>query len=299
MENLREPIEGLIHRHIEAADARVWYPHEVTPWILGGDFKTNEEWTSRETQLTAGEQSALFVILLTEDNLPYYFEGVRKHTGKGHPLHDIWAPLWTSEEGRHSIVIRDWISLTGALDLRKLEDARRAQVSSNVAPDPETGIETLGYTTIQEPATKVKYGRVIRRADKESYGKKMFGLVAGDENLHGEFYGGATEAAVEIDPSTTTIAVAKQVIYFTFPGVGIPDFTTHQGLIRRERIFGIHELVNDVHIPTLNRLGIFKHEGLSSDAEQARELLSAHIERLVRIGKKEVERARELEEASA
>ena len=56
-----------------------------------------------------GLRSALLVNLLTEDNLPHYFRAIDQIFGADGPWGE-WSRRWTAEEGRHSIVIRDYLT---------------------------------------------------------------------------------------------------------------------------------------------------------------------------------------------
>src|SRR5947207_15342568 len=66
--------ERLYDRH--DATAKEWFPHEMVPWGRGRDFLPDETWDSDEVPMPDGVRSALFVNLLTEDNLPYYFRTI-------------------------------------------------------------------------------------------------------------------------------------------------------------------------------------------------------------------------------
>ncbi|MGH9185224.1 MAG: acyl-ACP desaturase, partial [Acidimicrobiales bacterium] len=66
-----EPVaERLLERHL--ASAKEWFPHEFVPWSRGRDFVPDEQWDPDDVDLPDEVRSALFVNLLTEDNLPYY-----------------------------------------------------------------------------------------------------------------------------------------------------------------------------------------------------------------------------------
>ncbi len=66
--------EQLLERHL--GTAKEWFPHEFVPWGRGRDFADGEEWDPAEWPLPDAVRSALFVNLLTEDNLPYYFRTI-------------------------------------------------------------------------------------------------------------------------------------------------------------------------------------------------------------------------------
>lgn len=269
LNELREPTEQLIHRH--QSNAKMWYPHEVVPWDQARDFESGEVWDPGDLPLPEAVRSALFVGLLTEDNLPYYTETIRRVSGKGHPLYEEWTPQWTYEEGRHSMAMRDWVVATRALDPIELEQARKAQVTGATVPQPEDVVDTLVYVSLQEPATQISHSNTGRFLPKESGGKKVMGFLAGDETLHYVFYRDLAKAGFAVDPSAFMITTLKQIRKFQMPGTGIPDFEHHKKLIRLHGIYGVTEFVNNVIAPTLEAWNIENMDGLSDKAKQARD----------------------------
>src|SRR5919199_3924048 len=141
LRELAPAAERLLERHL--ATAKVWHPHEYIPWSRGRDFEPGEQWQETPHTPPKAVRSALFVNLLTEDNLPYYFATIDRVFGAG-PW-GVWARRWTAEEQRHSIVIRDYLTVTRALDPVELERARMGQVSGAVVPNPDTPAEILVY----------------------------------------------------------------------------------------------------------------------------------------------------------
>ena len=131
-------------------------------------------------------RSALFVNLLTEDNLPYYFRTIERMFGAD-SVWGTWARRWTAEEGRHSIVIRDYLTVTRAIDPVQLERARMAQVECGEVPEPETPQDGFAYVALQELATRIAHhntGKLL--TDKAGY--DVMKKVASDENRHYLFY---------------------------------------------------------------------------------------------------------------
>ena len=86
--------------------------------------------------------SALFVNLLTEDNLPYYFQTIDRMFGRKGVWRE-WSHRWTAEEARHSIALRDFMTVTRMLDPKTLEDGRMSQMSGGQVPDPDVGSRRL------------------------------------------------------------------------------------------------------------------------------------------------------------
>src|ERR1044072_3060744 len=118
----------------------------------GGAAAEAEEWAPEDFPLPEAVRDALFVNLLTEDNLPYYFHTIDNVFGRG--VWGEWIRRWAAEEQRHSIVIRDYLMVTRALDPVELERGRMAQVAGAVVPEPDTPEDTLVYVALQELATR-------------------------------------------------------------------------------------------------------------------------------------------------
>lgn len=265
---LAAPVEKLVNRHLDAAHE--WYPHETTPWSEARNFTNHDPWRPEEYPLEDGVRSALFVHLLTEDNLPYYTSVILGQSSAGHPLNE-WARRWTAEEGRHAMAIRDWILATRAFDPKLLEDGRMVQMAGGEVPQPDSLVDMLVYTSFQEEATRVAHSNTGKELGKERGGQQVMARVAGDETLHYRFYRDSVSAALEIDPSAVMIAINKQLRNFKMPGTGIPDFADHAKAIARAGIYNGKQHLDVVVKPTVEHWDIEHVEGLSAEAEQARE----------------------------
>ena len=202
LRDLDATVERLLERHLSTT--KEWFPHELVPWSQGRDFVPGEAWEPTEDAPTGALASALFVNLLTEDNLPYYSMEIHDMFGSDAAWGE-WARRWTAEEGRHSIVIRDWLTVTRAYDPVALEQGRMAQVCGGVVPHPRTPISGLVYVTLQELATRISHhntGKLL----SDGFGYEVMKRVAADENLHYLFYRDLTTAALEIDPSAVVMS---------------------------------------------------------------------------------------------
>jgi acyl-[acyl-carrier-protein] desaturase len=279
----------LLERHL--ATAREWFPHSLVPWSEGRDFDDDADWEPDDDRIGAATRSALFVNLLTEDNLPYYFRTISARLGRADPW-GTWVRRWTAEEGRHSIVIRDYLTVTRAVDPVALERARMTQVSNGVVPEPPSLADALVYASLQELATRIAHHNT-GRCLPDPAGRKIMTRVAADENLHHLFYRDLTNAALAIDPATMVPAIDRQVRHFSMPGTGLPDFSRHA---RRMADAGIYDFTahhDQILVPVLLRhWRLDRLEGLKATAEQARERLLAHIERVGRVARRLVERRR-------
>ena len=188
-----EPVVGrLLDRHL--ANAREWFPHELVPWERGGHNRPGQPWeVAPGPALSEGVRSAIFVNLLTEDNLPYYTCALVSSFGDKGAWGD-WMRRWTAEEGRHSIVLRDWVTVSRLVDPVVLERARMQQVSGGVAPEPWSPAGTMVYVALQELATRIAHFNTAKALDDPA-GYEIMKRVAADENLHFLFYRDLVSAA--------------------------------------------------------------------------------------------------------
>lgn len=297
-----EPIAGrLLDRHL--ATTKEWFPHELVPYARGRDFGRGYQWCADDCELGGAVlpeavRSALFVNLLTEDNLPYYFRDIERMFSMDGAF-GTWNRRWTAEEGRHSIVIRDYLTATRAVDPVELERARMAQVCAGEVPTPSSPLLGVIYVSLQELATRIAHrntGKLI--GDRSGY--EVMARVAADENLHYLFYRDLASAAIELNPSEMVIAIEEVVRTFAMPGTGIPGFDRHSAAIARAGIYDATILHEQVLVPVIvNHWGIEQLEKLTAAAEQAREALLKRLDRLGQLARNLAARAERRQVAAA
>ncbi len=293
LEVLEPTVVTLLERHLR--QTKDWYPHEYVPWGRGRDFVPGEKWDPEEFPLPDAVRSALFVNLLTEDNLPYYFNTIDRVFGNG--AWGEWTRRWTSEEMRHSMVIRDYLTVTRALDPVELEDGRMQQVTGGQVPEPETVPDALVYVTLQEMATRISHRNTGLHLG-DSAGSRMMKRIAADENLHHLFYRDLASKALETDPSRMVLAMKKQVCEFQMPGTGIPGFAAHAAAIARQNIYNFTHHYEQILLPiVLTHWKLERLEGLSDVAEKAREAIVKQIARIGRAARRLAERMEERQSA--
>jgi acyl-[acyl-carrier-protein] desaturase len=287
-----EPVVGqLLDRHLRTS--REWFPHELIPYERGR-ANTKEAWTPADTDLGGVEipdavRSALYVNLLTEDNLPYYSRDIQLLFGD-HEAWGTWARRWTAEEGRHSMAIYGYLMVTRAIDPIALERGRMCQVSTAQVPAPVGPHDGLVYLTLQELATRISH-RNTGKLLGDPVGYDLMARVAADENLHHLFYRDLAAAAFALDPSGMVMAAEREVKGFAMPGVGIPNFDRHAALIARAGIYdlGIHH--SQIVVPVvLNQWRIADLEGLTPEAEASRDRLVGYVDKMGRIAQRLQER---------
>jgi len=282
---LEPEAERLLNRHLDSAED--WYPHDYVPWDRAQRLLT-EGFSYGESELPEGVRSALLVNLLTEDNLPWYTRTISRMFG-GESAWGVWAQRWTAEEGRHAIVMRDYITVSGLVEPRELEDGRMAQVSSAIVPEPESAADGMCYVAVQELATRISHRNTGTMLDKTGYDVMM--KLSTDENRHHLFYRDLVSKLLDLNPSLAVEALERQIVNFAMPGVGIPGFAEHSKAIAQAGIydFAIHH--EKIIVPlVLRQWAIDKVEGLNASAEKARENLMRHIERVGKVAKRQADR---------
>lgn len=273
----------LLDRHLSGS--KEWFPHELVPWGRGRDFEPGYEWHPADVSLSPEVRSALFVNLLTEDNLPYYFRTIEAMFGRDSAW-GAWARRWTAEEGRHSIVIRDYLTVTRAIDPVALERARMAQVECGQVPEPETPLDGFAYVALQELATRIAHHNTGKLLEDRA-GYEVMKRVASDENRHHLFYRDLVSAALELEPSATVCAIERQVRTFEMPGTGIVDFEAHAKAIAKAGIYDFAVHHDQILVPVvLRHWRIESLENLTAEAEAARAALLQRIERIGRAGRR-------------
>lgn len=304
LNELTPAAERLVERHY--ATQKPWHPHEFVPWSLGRDFAEGEAWDARDFPLPDSVRSALFVNLLTEDNLPYYFETINRMFGRT-GIWRAWSHRWTAEENRHSGAIRDYLMVTRAVDPAALEDARMAQMGGGEVPQPETAADGFVYVALQELATRIAHrntGRLLLEHGANHPGTQagydIMARVAADENFHYLFYRDMVVAAAEVDPSSVVCAIERQVKEFEMPGTGIIGYAKHAQAIAAAGIYNLELHYSQILVPVILRhWAIEKMEGLSDAAEQARERVIVQIDRIGRLAKRLSDRAKAAAERAA
>lgn len=281
-----EPVaENLLNRHLNVS--KFWVPALIVPHSIGQDFPPDYEWSPEEFPLPNAVRSALFVNLLTEDNLPYYFRDIERMFGREGAWGE-WVRRWTAEENRHATVIRDYLTVTRAIDPIELEHARMDQMSGGKVPEPPTAADGLIYVALQELATRISHnqtGTAIADATKNTKfedagkaGQDIMRRVAIDENNHHLLYRDLASAVIELDPSMAVLAMSRQIMNFEMPGTGIPGFKKRAKEIAHAGIYDTSRFYNEILKPVVvTHWQLPQLEGLSPEAEQAREGLMHRI----------------------
>jgi acyl-[acyl-carrier-protein] desaturase len=286
LRELTPEAERLLNRHLQAAQD--WYPHEYVPYRLGRDFD-RDPWTPDQPRLTGVAQTAFEIGLLTEDNLPSYHRLIHREFGKGNGAWMTWVGRWTAEEGRHAIVLRDYLTVTRNLDPMALEQGRMATTQRGFDFDGGSVLHSFAYVAFQELATRISHRNTGRYSD-DPVADRIMVRISTDENLHMVFYRDAMAAALALAPSEGVRAIADVVLDFKMPGIGIPGFRRKAAEIAKAGIYDVRAHRDDVLLPLLTYWGVFELAGLDPAADVARSRIATHLEELDAAARRSEER---------
>ncbi|HEV8053416.1 MAG TPA: acyl-ACP desaturase [Candidatus Limnocylindrales bacterium] len=268
-------VAKLLDRHVGVA--KEWFPHDYIPYSLGRDYD-KEPWTPDQPRLTGVAQTAFEVNLLTEDNLPSYHRLIHKVFEKGDGAWKNWVHRWTAEEGRHAIVIRDYLVVTRNIDPVALERGRMQNVLAGYDRSLDV-MNGLAYTAFQELATRVSHLNTGKYS-QDPVADRIMTRVAADENLHMVFYRDSLAAIMEVDASAVIKAIAEQVLTFEMPGAAITGFRRKAAAMADAGIYDLRIHHDDIVMPLLRYWKVFERTGLDAEAERARERLRHFLDRL-------------------
>jgi len=275
-----EPVaEANLNRHLGVA--KEWFPHEYVPWSEGQTFDGllgGEPWSIEQSKVPDVARTALFVNLLTEDNLPSYHFEIAKFFGRDGAW-GTWVHRWTAEEGRHGVAIRDYLTVTRAVDPVALERARMVHMGTGYEAMYDDMVHTLAYVSFQELATRISH-RNTGAASQDPVCEQLLARIATDENLHMIFYRNLLAAAFELEPNVTMRAVADIVQNFQMPGHSIEGFTRKSVQIANAGIYDLRQHKDQVLVPVLRQWKVWDIEGLDSEGEKARLELDQFLEGL-------------------
>lgn len=280
LRELEPVVANELNRHLDIAQD--WHPHDYVPWTDGENFAYlgGRDWEPAQSKLGETARKALIVGLLTEDNLPSYHREIATTLGLDSAWGQ-WVGRWTAEENRHSIVIRDHLVVTRAVDpvdleQRRMEQMTRGYTSNDEATGmPKTLLEALAYVTMQELATRISHRNtgIECAKDGDELAKRMLARVAMDENLHMIFYRNLMGAAFDIAPNRAMEATANMLANFGMPGKGMRDFRRFSVAIAKAGIYNPEIHLTEVVEPTLRKWNIANREDLTGEGAAARDML--------------------------
>jgi acyl-[acyl-carrier-protein] desaturase len=269
---LEPVVEQNLNRHLSLA--KDWQPQDYVPWNQGRNFAFlgGEDWSVEQSTLSPTARVAMVTNLLTEDNLPSYHREIATRFGRDGAWGQ-WVGRWTAEEGRHGIALRDYLVVTRAVDPVQLESLRMMHMTAGYDSGDKTMLQAATYVSFQELATRVSH-RNTGKVSGDPLAEQLMARISTDENLHMVFYRNLCAAAFEIAPDATMQAIRDEVVGFTMPGAGMPDFVRNSVIIAKAGIYDLRLHYDEVVAPVLKFWRVFERTDLGPAGEQAREELS-------------------------
>lgn len=282
LHELEPVVERELNRHEAIAD--LWHPHDYVPWSEGKNFYAlgGEDWEPSQSKLGEAAMAAMYVNLLTEDNLPSYHRVISNTFGRDSAW-GSWVDRWTAEEGRHSTAMRDYLIVTRAIDPVELEVARMQQVQHGYSSGDKSPLDAVAYVTMQELATRIAHRNTGHEAQKDGdvLADRLLGRIALDENLHMLFYRNVGTAAFEVAPNEMMQSLAKEVHGFHMPGMeSIPSFWPKAKTIAEAKIYDLDIHAQKVVRPILKHWNVANMPGLTGEGAKAQEKLGRLLDNI-------------------
>ena len=187
-----------------------WQPSDFLPSSQDQDKLFEEVRDLR--QETLGLENELLVVLvgdmITEEALPTYqtmfnrTNGANDKTGIDNHAWARWSRNWTAEENQHGDLLKQFLYLTGRINMREVEKSIFRLIKNGMDIEASDDYEKLIYPSFQERATRISHDNTSRLAQDQGSTslKKICRTIAGDEARHEEAYKRFMDKIFEIDP---------------------------------------------------------------------------------------------------
>jgi acyl-[acyl-carrier-protein] desaturase len=171
---------------------------------------------------------------------------------------------WGYEEAKHSMVLEDWLLRAQQRSYEQVADMHTSVFAHEWNLPYDNARAMLCYTTFQELATRVHYTRlleVVRREGGCLALEAALTRVAIDEAAHADFFRRLLEVYLQYDRPGTLEQIRRVVNTFQMPAVHmLADSARRSADIKRLRIFDEDIFMQLVYEPTLQKLGVSRHE---------------------------------------
>ena len=300
MLTIEKKIEVVIEKHLLEVE-KSWQPSDLLPDSRHPQFLEQVQ----EIQELAKELPHDFWIVLigdtiTEEALPTYeawlmdLEGVDQENASAWTR---WIRRWTAEENRHGSLLRDYLYLSGKVDMKEVEISTQHLISDGfdigTSKDP---YKNFIYTSFQEMATNISHRRVASLAKSKNNHSlaKMCATIASDEARHARAYKEFVRYVFDIDPSEMMLAfevmMRKKIVmpahFMRQSGEDIGEVFNHfSDAAQRLNVYTSEDYV-DIIDTLLIEWDIDKITDLNDRAERARDYLMGLPRRLRRVSER-------------
>lgn len=302
MKTVEKSIDSYVDKYLIPIE-EIWQPTDLLPNLQKENYMDEIIQIREEAQELGYDFWVVLVAdMITEEALPTYeswlmdMEGVEQHgaSTQGQTGWAKWIRHWTGEENRHGDTLNKYLYLSGRVNMREIEKTTQYLISDGF--DIGTGrdpYKNFIYTSFQELATNISHKRVGQLAKQKGNKMlaKMCSIIAGDEMRHHLAYREFVKTIFEYDSSEMMLAfqdmMKKKIVmpaqFIRESGQGIAEaFENFSNAAQRLGVYTTFD-----YIDILQKLNdyweIDKFNGLTDDAEKARDYLMALPDRMSRI----------------
>ena len=300
MQLLEKNIDNFVNDYLIPVE-KIWQPTDLLP---DSEKETFFEEVKELREIAKDLPYDFWVVLvgdtITEEALPTYeswlieVEGVDNEGRNGWSR---WVKNWTGEENRHGDVLNKYLYLSGRVNMREIEMTTQHLINDGF--DIGTGrdpYKNFVYTSFQELATYISHNRVAKKNKKYGDNKlsKMCKLIAGDEMRHHMAYSEFINQIFKVDPSEMMLAfqyMMKQKVvmpahFLRESGQKISSAFEHfSDSAQRIGVYTAHDYV-DIMQKLIEKWEIDKINGLTDEAEKARDFLMKLPARMARVSER-------------
>lgn len=272
---LEKALPEISEEHAEGAIS--WTPSDWVPWDLGRNFAFlgGDDYVPADSKVSDTVATGLLALLLSKDNLPSFHRVLAMHF----PVFSDWRQLvgvWTAEDNRHSLVLRDYLVVTRAMDPVEAENFRRIHVVAGWRQTPEA-VENLGpmdvlsLLAVHENQCVAFVDSLLTHVEDDTL-KQILGKVRTDDAVQAATFQAFLMAGMVADQETTVLAVDRALAGIEHIGSDIADFDD-----RRDFIADFEDVSTDSAIAAkfAQELKLDSVQELSDEAEAARQRILA------------------------
>lgn len=303
MQQLEGKVDGFIGDYLIPVD-EIWQPTDFLP---NSQKDTFFDEVTELRELAKELPYDFWVVLvgdtITEEALPTYeswlmdVEGVDQHDGVHGNSWSRWVRQWSGEENRHGDTLNKYLYLSGRVDMKEIERTTQHLINDgfDIGTDRDP-YKNFVYTSFQELATYVSHNRVAKMARQHSNKSlaKMCKIISGDEMRHYQAYSTFVKEILTVDPSGMMIAfkemMKNKIImpaqFLRESGESLGSaFDEFSNAAQRIGVYTGKDYV-DIMRKLIDRWDIDKLQGLTEEAEKARDFVMALPARMERINQR-------------
>lgn len=266
------------------AAAQPWSPHDWVPWEQGRNFAFlgGEDFDPSQASASDEVRAGLLALLLTKDNLPSFHRVLAVYF----PAFSEWRQLvgvWTAEDNRHAIVLRDYLVVTRCVDPVDAEERRRIHVTAGYRQNyPEVTelrpLDVLALMAVHENQCVDFTNRLAEAVGDDDALKQILAKINADDSVQSQTFAAFLNAGLVADQDATVIAVDKALERLSSEPLGfdVADFDAERELLANyendeTRAVIAARLVDQLKLDSVQELG--------EDAEAARQRIFARAGR--------------------